>query len=283
MAISNGIVNSSFGVEASLLRSMVSHKSKILNNTFKDLTIDGVIVIDNTEWKEGKNLCETLSKTKYEKLRKELRRVSEGIWQHEKDWQWDDAKKQYVCPTPLLGEYIPNEKKVVLYWKNIEDACKNDKAPYYCRVLTTYIHELFHAVHHEAAHKDGRPYDTIREIEEAMTEFSTLVFLNGMTSDSSKWKETFDWALNTIKEKQWSLGSLPAYGFGYYLFNTLYYNMPCSDHEGYRWIEIYNQKVGAIDKKNRYVKWYQQMLNPVYPHKDEKLCLEILHSILFNI
>ena len=220
MAISSGIVNSSFGVEASLLQSMVSHKSKILNNTFKDLTIDGVIVIDNTEWKEGKNLCETLSKTKYEKLRKELRRVSEGIWQHEKDWQWDDAKKQYVCPTPLLGEYIPNEKKVVLYWKNIEDACKNDKAPYYCRVLTTYIHELFHAVHHEAAHKDGRPYDTIREIEEAMTEFSTLVFLNGMTSDSSKWKETFDWALNTIKEKQWSLGSLPAYGFGYYLFNT---------------------------------------------------------------
>lgn len=272
-------------VDNSLLVSMASHESEILENCFNDIIIDGVRVVENIELKEKEYLCDALSKTKFEKLRKELRSASEGgIWRYENGWHWDDEKKQYVCCTPLLGEYIPEEKKVFLYLKNIEDACKYDNVPYYCGVLTTFIHELFHAAHHEAAYNAGRPYDTIREIEEAMTEFSTLVFLMEMTSDSpkddsAKWEETFNWALNTIKEKQWCLGSLPAYGFGYYLFN----HFSNDEAEAVNWIKQYNQKIGAIDKKNRYVKWYQQMLNPMYPYKDEKLCLELLHSILFKL
>lgn len=282
MAVKRGIVSSYYRVERFLFDLMVSHKSKILNNSFNDLIIDGDKVIENIEWKDEKYLVGQLSKTKFEKLRKELRRASDGIWQHEKDWHWDDEKKQFVSCTPLLGEYIPEEKKVVLYENNINDAHGGDKDLYSCVVLYTYIHEMFHAAHHEAAYTDGRLYDTIREIEEAITEFSTLVFLKEMTSDSpkadsSKWEETFNWALKTIKEKQWCLGSLPAYGFGYYLYDKL------SEDESISWIKTYNQKVGVIDKKNRYVKWYQQMLNPVYPHRNEKLCMELLHSILFNI
>ena len=286
------------GVDNSLLVSMASHKSKILDdcldcfNCFNYIIID---VIENTELKERKNHDDKLSKSKVEKLRKELRCLLEGgKWQHEHevptdviakwkkeilDWAWDDDKKPYVCSVPLLGEYIPKDKKVILYLKNIEDACKKDNVPYYCGVLSTYIHELFHAAHHEAAYNGGRQYETIREIEEAMMEFSTLVFLKEMSSDSSEWADTFNWAKRAIKEKQWCIGSLPAYGFGYYLFN----HFSNDEAEAVNWIKQYNQKIGAIDKKNRYVKWYQQMLNPMYPYKDEKLCLELLHSILFHL
>lgn len=266
-------------IEKTLLVSMASHRSEISNQCrFNYLTIDGDLVIERTELKERKDLYDTLSKTQFEKLRDELRRTSEGgIWRHEKDWVWDDEKKQYVCRIPLLGEYIPEEKKVILYLKNIEDACKYDNVPYYCGVLTTFIHELFHAVHHEAAFNAERPYDTIREIEEAMTEFSTLVFLKELSSESSEWEDTFNWAEKKIKQKQWCLGSLPAYGFGYCLYDFF------SKKEDFSWIEKYNQKVGAIDKKSRYVKWYQQMLYPEYPHGNEQLCMELLHSILFNI
>lgn len=271
-------------VDDILLNEMAFHKSEVLYDCFNGITIDGIKVIKNTQLKDRKYRVNTLSKTKFEKLRKELR-SKECVWQHEKDWLWNNTNQQYECSTPLLGEYIPEEKKVVLYVKNVEDACGGDKDLFSYGVITTYIHELFHAAHHEAAHNARRPYDTIREIEEAMTEFSTLLFLNEMSSDSSKspkWKETFNWAEEKIKEKQRYLGSLPAYGFGYCLYNTLLYcNKPCSNYEGYKWIEKYYQKVGAIGKTNRYVKWYQQMLNPVYPHKDEKLCLELLRSILF--
>ena len=262
-------------IENSLLESMASYGSMILKYSFNDLTIDGDLVIERTELEERKYLCGTFSKTEFEKLRDELRRASEGIWRHEKDWVLDDEKKHYVCRLPLLGEYIPEEKKVVLYLKNIEDACKNDNVPYYCGVLYTFIHEMFHAVHHKAAKAN---YNPVREIVEAMTEFSTLVFLNEMSSKSSEWEETFKWAKKTIEEKQWYLGSLPAYGFGYYLYDFF------SKKEDFcSWIRTYHQKVGDIDKKNSYVKRYQQMLYPVYPHGNEELCMELLHSILFTI
>lgn len=191
-------------VDDILLDEMAFHKSEVLYDCFNGITIDGIKVIKNTQLKERKDRVNTLSKTKFEKLRKELRN-EECVWQYEKDWLWNNTNQQYECSTPLLGEYIPEVKKVVLYLKNIEDACANDSIDFSCGVLTTYIHELFHAAHHEAAHNARRPYDTIREIEEAMTEFSTLLFLNEMSSDSSKspkWKETFNWAEKKIKENK---------------------------------------------------------------------------------
>lgn len=308
----------------------------------------------------------TLSKAKFEKIRKER--------EYEGDWKWDNDSKKYVCDYPILGEYDPIEKKVILYVKNIEDVCARYGVPFYCGVLATFIHELFHAVHHVAADNGKRPYNPIKEIEEAMTEFSTLVFLKEMVDakpESDEWRQTFDWAQRSIRIKQYCLGDLPAYGFGYLLFNTLCKNIirddqeaanadsicgandsrrndpsigvekhenigfhdfgeePSSDYfkkmgdaiiekyakettgdlgefvrkcrdsvaeiksvgtatqaigdDAYEWIERYNQIIGAIDKNRYDVKRYQKMLNPVYPIKDEKLCMELLHGILFNL
>ena len=236
-----------------------------------------------------------LTKSAFERLNKTLQKENPENCKLSNGWEWDDELKKYVFKYDLLGEYIPNEKKVILYEKNIEDACNRDGIPYYCGELTTYIHEVFHAVHHNAAVRNGKQYEPIREIEEAITEFSTLVLLNEIMQwdfshklsekylyEVNGWTKVFDWAKNSIMRKQKYLGNLPAYGFGYYLFNTLYYHQTSSNDEAYTWIEKYNQKIGSIGKKNRYVKWCQQMLKPMYPYKDEKLCLELLNSILFH-
>lgn len=276
-------------VDQQLLDAMVSYKSECLrvankcNSSFDDIVGD---VIDRTEIKDRKFRTSTLGKAKFDKLRKEL--DEEGNWKYKGKWEWDNGQKKYVNRYPVLGEYIPKDRKVILYVKNIEDVCASDGVPFYCGVLAVFIHELFHAVHHVVANNGQLPYDTIREIEEAMTEFSTLVFLKELINSyklgdnmRGNWDDVCDWAKKSIERKQRCLGDLPAYGFGYYLFDTLYWQ--ASNDNAYKWIERYNQKVGAIDNKNRYVKWYQQMLNPEYPSKDEKLCLELFHSVLFNL
>ena len=270
-----------------MLDEMVTHGSRCLSSwdIFNE-AFNGEFhsLIKRTEIKDRKYGVSTLSKTEFEKIRKE--REFEG------DWKWDNKLKKYVWHYPILGEYVPIEKKVILYVKNIEEVCDYYGVPFYCGVLTTFIHELFHAVHHVEASERGKRYYCIREIEEAVTEFSTLVFLKEMVDDkprSDEWKQTFDWALRSIRAKQDCLGDLPAYGFGYYLFSllcnpTAYYDEAfkwVEPDEAYKWINKYNEKIGCIGKKNR-VKKFKQMLNPAYP-KDEQACLELLHSILFNL
>ena len=268
---------------------------KDYNAVIQPLGLPDAIYDTTLEMRDRECRYSYLTKSAFERLNKTLRKENPENYILSDDWEWNDELKKYVFKYNLLGEYIPNEKKVILYEKNIEDACTRDDVPYYCGELTTYIHEIFHAVHHKATVGIGKSYEPIREIEEAMTEFSTLVLLAELKGwdfqhklstkylgDENSWGKVFDWALMSIKRKQNYFGDMPAYGFGYYLFNTLYYQKTSSNDEAYRWIEKYNQKIGAIVKKKRYVKWCQQMLNPVYPYKDEKLCLELLNSILFH-
>lgn len=275
-------------LEKQLVENLISHESECLpyvNSDEKSFYSIVRNVIDGTEISNNeKYRISYYSKYRFEKLRKKFQNIDDDNSVFGNNWEWNTDLQKYEYHYYPLGEYLPNEKKVILYKKNIERVCAHDGVPYYCGVLATFIHELFHAVHHEVANRGGRPYDTIREMEEAMTEFSTLVFLKEMVSDNRKsveWQNTFEWAHKSIGMKQRCLGDLPAYGFGYYLFDTLYWQ--ASNDNAYKWIERYNQKVGAIDNKNRYVKWYQQMLNPEYPFKNEKLCLELLHCILFNL
>lgn len=52
--------------------------------------------------------------------------------------------------------------------KNINDACGEE--PTYKGVLSTYIHELFHAFFHYVTEQKQAEYNYIREIEEAMAD-----------------------------------------------------------------------------------------------------------------
>ena len=174
---------------------------------------------------------------------------------------------------PLLGEYLPDLKKVVLYKDNIDYACGE---PTYNGVLSTYIHELFHAYFHYVTEQKQAKRNYIREIEEALTEFSTLAFLRVMEKMyGDEWSDIFEWTMKSIGEKQETVGDLPAYGFGRYLFD----NIP--ENEAFDWINKYAERLGYIDKADELVKQYKQMVCPCYPTEPDK-CLKLLRKILFE-
>ena len=187
---------------------------------------------------------------------------------------WKRVGDEFWHTYPLLGEYLPDKKKVILYVKNIDDVCR--KRPTYNGVLSTYIHELFHAYFHYVTEQKQTDYNYIREIEEAMTEFSTLVFLRVKEEMyGGKWSEILEWTKEFIRKKQEAVGILPAYGFGHYLFD----NIP--EKEAFVWINKYAERLGFIDEEDELVKQYKQMVCPSYP-TDPKKCLELLRKILFE-
>jgi hypothetical protein len=190
-------------------------------------------------------------------------------------WKKEEGSDNYTYSYPILGEYLPDLKKVVLYWNNIDNACGK---PTYNGVLSTYIHELFHAYFHYITEQKHAEYNYIREIEEAMAEFSTLVFLRLMKNDysySNKWEDIFDWASDSIGKKQNKVGNLPAYGFGRYLFEKI------SEDKAVAWINQYAERLGYIDEEDILVKLYKQMVSPCYP-TEPKNCMELLRKILFE-
>ena len=188
---------------------------------------------------------------------------------------WNKDGDEFWHTYPLLGKYLWKEKQVVLYVKNIDDACGEE--PTYKGVLSTYIHELFHAFFHYVTEQKQAEYNYIREIEEAMAEFSTLVFLRLMKQEDTLdgWHDVFDWAFNEIGKKQQSVGNLSAYGFGRYLFDSI------RENEAFDWINKYAERLGCIDEEDELVKQYKQMVCPCYPTEPDK-CLELLRKILFE-
>ena len=186
-------------------------------------------------------------------------------WKKEGDGYWHSYS--------LLGEYLPDLKKVVLYVNNIDDACGK---PTYNGVLSTYVHELFHAYFHYVTEQKKAKHNYIREVEEAITEFSSLAFLRvKKKSDDDKWSEIFEWTKKSIGEKQKTVGDLPAYGFGRYLFD----NIP--EDEAFEWINKYAERLGYIDEEDELVKQYKQMVCPCYPSEPGQ-CMELLRRILFE-
>lgn len=183
----------------------------------------------------------------------------------------------YYCHQyPLLGEYLPDEKKIILYIKNIEKFIKDGTDVKKSELFNTvHLHEMFHAYFHYVTEQKKSSYNYILEIEEAMTEFCSLVCLQDMSATDSMWKDDFDYAYENIKEKQNEVGNLAAYGFGAYLFEKL------GREEQYELINNYIQKLGYIDKDDDKVKEYcrKVRLSSFVPDNQEH-CLELLKEIL---
>lgn len=232
---------------------------------------------------ERKSRSEEKTENKFERLKKRIAKncpkkelcvrcsIDKGDCRLLHGWKKEGAV--YKHSYPWLGEYLPDSKKVVLYKDNIDDACGE---PTYNGVLSTYIHELFHAYFHYVTEQKQAERNYIREIEEAMTEFSTLAFLRVMGKvNRSEWLEILEWAKESIGKKQETVGYLPAYGFGRYLFD----NIP--ENEAFDWINKYAERLGYINEGDEFVKQYKQMVYPCYPADPDK-CLELLWKILFE-
>lgn len=106
---------------------------------------------------------------------------------------------------PLLGRYYSDQKKVVLYIKNIKKVGENN----WQKLLTAvYIHELYHAYF-----KTGRYYTPI--VEEPLAELGTLYTLDCMESIGIFDEGICKYYLEEVSKKT---GSIYFYGFGAELY-----------------------------------------------------------------
>ncbi len=236
---------------------------------------------------ERKCRPEEISENEFEELKKRLEKdcprkkechrcsIDQGDCPLLNPWKKEGGEFKFKHSYQILGEYQPELKKVVLYKKNIDDACYGE--PTYNGVLSTYIHELFHAYFHYITEQKKAKRNYIREIEEAMAEFSTLVFLRVMENlyDGNEWSEILNWTIKSIGEKQKTVGDLPAYGFGLHLFENL------SEAKAFDWINKYAERLGYIDEEDELVKQYKQMVCPCYPSEPDQ-CMKLLRKILFE-
>ncbi len=179
----------------------------------------------------------------------------------------------------ILGEYLKHSKKIILYINNIEDYCKNkgviDEDKKKNIIITTYIHELFHAYFHFVTEQSifrKYRYNYILEIEEAITEFCTLVYIDYAKSGGHDWKSILNFAHTNISKKQERKGDLSAYGFGAYLFDKIK-----NENERFELINDYIQKLGNIDENEKKVNEYIEKVRE--PNNYEE-CVKLLKEIL---
>lgn len=177
---------------------------------------------------------------------------------------------------PILGEFVPGDNKVVIYYKNIE--CISTRR--WDVMAGVFIHEMFHAWNYFRA---GENPSSVMAIDEPMVEFETLYFLKKlkaftdlqshplMDNVSSVSEEMKD----MVQEKQQSIGDVAAYGFGYYLFEKL------NDYESRHWIEAYFKKSASIDGSDEPVKKAVNALIPIYPFKSDAKVMNWFKEIIF--
>lgn len=185
----------------------------------------------------------------------------------------------YCHSYPLLGEYLPDERKIILYIKNIEKCIKNGTDVKKSELFNTVrLHEMFHAYFHYVTEQKKCNYNYIFEIEEAMAEFCSLVCLEDLSVKDPiyRWKDYFVYAKKDIEEKQNEVGNLAAYGFGAYLFENLKENKQRSEL-----INNYIQKLGYINNDDDKVKEYCQKVRlSKFVLGNQKHCLNLLKEIL---
>ena len=172
-----------------------------------------------------------------------------------------------------FGDYVPNEKTIILYEKNIELFCTEQKKGWDKNILIhkTYIHEISHAYFHINSTK----HKYIREIEEALAELYTLTCLDYLKSTEDVfWKPIFDYTYNAGQNMQKIAGWSAIYGFGAYLYDNL------KEEERYSLIEKFQNNIDKINEKDQDVKKYKQFI--LYPKiiGYQQKCMTLLQQIL---
>lgn len=151
---------------------------------------------------------------------------------------------------PLLGRYYSDQKKVVLYIKNIKKVDENN----WQKLLTAvYIHELYHAYF-----KTGRYYTPI--VEEPLAELGTLYTLDCMESIGIFDEGICKYYLEEVSKKT---GSIYFYGFGAELYKY-------SDFGSIGEIlEEFNINWAEILSKAQSIKQYEELLQSIIAQGSE--------------
>ena len=193
-----------------------------------------------------------------------------------------DGKVEFEIPR--FGKFVPGNKeskpKVVIYLKSIENNLESYESRWNV-MAAVFVHEMFHAWNYFIA--GGRR--SVLAIDEPMVEFATLYFLKKLEAfTKSKYHSLKDKVLivrsnrvSRVHNKQQSIGDVPAYGFGYYLFTEF----EKGNVDPIKWIETYSQKSASISR-NSTVKKVEDALIPVYPFKSEYKVFNWFEKIIFS-
>ena len=224
---------------------------------------------------EEKKNVQRISEKEFEDLKKRLKDPPLYNWKP----TIINGERFYQHSYPVLGEYDPIKKEIIMYIKNIEKRIEDGTDVKYSELFNiVLLHEMFHAYFHYVTERGKCSYNYIFEIEEAMAEFCSLVCLEDLSFKDYKGEDVFDFAKKNIEEKQNEVGELAAYGFGAYLFDKLILN-----EKRYELINNYIQKLGNIDEDDEDVKEYckKVRLSKYVPDSDnQKDCMELLIKIL---
>ena len=214
----------------------------------------------------------------YEPLLNPMRSAAEEAEQRLQEASEGKVEFQY----PILGKFVHSgsKPKVVIYLKSIENNLKS----YESRgavMAGVFVHEMFHAWNYFIA--GGRR--SVLAIDEPMVEFATLYFLKKLEAfTKSQYHSLKDKVLivrsnrvSRVHNKQQSIGDVPAYGFGYYLFTEF----EKGNVDPIKWIETYSQKSASISR-NSTVKTVEDALIPVYPFKSEYKVFKWFEKIIFS-
>lgn len=176
----------------------------------------------------------------------------------------------------ILGEFIPSPSPcVVLYYANFKN--EHDR---YKKLLGVFVHEMIHAWFYFMANENPR---SVMEIDEPMVEFSALFFLRDLLEQILKTSHTaiphiedvLKESSRAVKNKQFSTGSLPAYGYGYFLYEHL-------GKKSKKWIEEYSRKSSSISPNDPEVKDFTKAIIPCYPFQEEHKLKNDLELIIFG-
>ena len=205
-----------------------------------------------------------------EPYRSQLKILEKQLNQQESILIIIDGNKGVLPPVNLLGSFDSRGKRVYLYLDNIKDAAK----PYSrgIALVVTFVHEMFHAWNFFACEKKER---TVREIDEAMVEFTTLYFLKQISEKHPEFESILEWAEESIRKKQTALGRVAAYGYGYYL-----YSLSKTNKKAIRLLEHYPYKSGVIDDGAKLVEKAKKELCPLYPFGRENEVFDLLFKIV---
>lgn len=178
-------------------------------------------------------------------------------------------------PIRPLGEFIPGDKpKVVIYYNNIKSILR------WPVMAGVFVHEMFHAWNYSKAKETS----LFLAIDEPMVEFETLYFLKELAAFTSsqshslkgKVERVYEDGKDLVQNKQWSIGDVAAYGFGYYLFDKL------SGVDSIDWIETYSVKSAFIKGRDSRVGKATKALIPVYPFTSEAEVMNLFKEIIFD-
>lgn len=177
---------------------------------------------------------------------------------------------------PLFGRFVVEngQPTAIIYIENIkawvnkfEEGQCHDDAMIFMPVYM-YVHLMMHAFFY--LNRRGE-VETVREVEEAMAEFGTLVFLDSISQDNHSLRQLFLFTKVLVIIKSKCVGLNACYGMGYYLFE----NCPNKN----LWLTTYAQRSHSISINAEETIAYVAMVYPKIAY--ESVAMNMLKWTIF--